>query len=357
MAPTQPNPDLYHIPWEIDQFHGMPYRWLGQSGLRVSNVGLGTWKMGYPETEDDARVDEATAWSIFDRAVDLGVTFWDTANRYSSSSGNSERIIGRWLKNNPGQRRNLVLGTKIYAGMDGFTPNHCRLSRGNILDSVYACLERLQVDYIDLLYFHKIDLRTSIEESLTAIEDLVSRDLIRYFGVSNFTVEQLDAYQAVAKTLSVRCRIAAVQNQFDLLHGESEARPGVLKHAAQTGMSLVPWAPLARGLLSERYLDTATVGPGNRLFDEGTLDQDLTPDVFALLQQLAVLARQWDLSLSQLAIAYMLALPGMGPVIAAVSNVKQLESNAAAGKVRLDTAQLRQVQQCLASHNRQSANG
>ncbi len=165
MDQSIPNPAQTDVPFSTDAFHNMPYRRLGQSGLQVSNVGLGTWKFGYPETGDGARVDEKTAFQIFDRAIELGVTFWDTANRYNSGSGNSERVIGRWLKNNPDQRRNVVLATKVFGGMDGYTPNHCRSGRVNILESVYASIERLQCDNVDLLYFHFYDPITPVEES------------------------------------------------------------------------------------------------------------------------------------------------------------------------------------------------
>jgi aryl-alcohol dehydrogenase-like predicted oxidoreductase len=92
-------------------------------------VGLGTWKLGLPETGDGSRAGEKEAYAIFDRAMELGVTFWDTANRYNNGAGNSERLIGRWLKANPDQRRNVVIATKMAGGMDGRTPNHSRLSR------------------------------------------------------------------------------------------------------------------------------------------------------------------------------------------------------------------------------------
>src|SRR5690606_38335530 len=107
------NPALYNLPFKVNSFNGRPYRRLGNTGLKVSNVGLGTWKIGYPEAGDGSRVDEATAFGIFDLAVELGVTFWDTANRYNNASGNYERIIGNWLKSNPSQRRNIVLATKL----------------------------------------------------------------------------------------------------------------------------------------------------------------------------------------------------------------------------------------------------
>ena len=339
MNHLKPKPELYNVPWIAEKFNGMPYRLLGKSGLRVSKIGLGTWKFGYPETGDGSRVDENTAFKIFDRAIELGVTHWDTANRYNNGSGNSERLIGKWLKENPDQRRNVVLATKIYGGMDGSTPNHSRLSRTNILDSIYASLERLQLDYVDILYFHAFDPITPIEESLETIEDLVRRDLIRYFAVSNFNIDQLERYQKAAKSIYIRNRIVAVQNQFDILNGESEKHAGVLNYCAENNISFIAWSPLARGLLTERYLNPTKVKLGDRLFDEGTFAEDTGIETMRKLNKLASLSKEWGISISQLSLAYMLALPGMGPVIPSSSTVKQLESNAAAGKIELDKEQ------------------
>jgi aryl-alcohol dehydrogenase-like predicted oxidoreductase len=252
-------------------------------------------------------------------------------------------VIGTWLKNNPDQRRNVVLATKVCGGMDGVTPNHSRLSRGNILDSVYACLARLQVDYIDLLYFHAWDPLTPVDESLETIEDLVNRDLVRYFAVSKFTVDQISLYQAVGEKISSRCRVIAVQNQYDIIGSETAAQPGVLEFAARTGVSFIAFSPLARGLITERYLDLSKVSSGDRLYDEGTLEQDTTEPVMKKLRLLADLAHEWDMQLNQLAIAYMLGLPGMGPIIASASSIEQLESNAAAGKRRLTTEQRKRI--------------
>ncbi|MFZ5917363.1 MAG: aldo/keto reductase [Chloroflexota bacterium] len=347
MDHSRPNRDLYNLPMTADSFQGMPYRRLGQSGLRVSDVGLGAWKIGYPETGDDARVDEKTALQLFDRAIELGVTFWDTANRYNAASGNSERVIGAWFKNNPDQRRNVVLATKIRWAMDGRTPNHSGLSRGSILDAVAASLARLRLEYVDLLYFHGFDTAVPAEESLATIEDLVSRGLVRYFAVSNFTVDQLALYRAVERSLSVRCRVLAVQNQFDILNGEAAGYPGVLAYAAQAGLSFVAWSPLARGLLTEKYLDLSQVGPGDRLYDEGTLARDTAPSKVDKLAQLAALAHEWGFKLNQLAIAYMLGLPGMGPVIASVSSVEQLASNAAAAQMTLSAGQRSRIRAVL----------
>ena len=236
MSKTEyPGQAFYNAPFVVNSFNDMPYRTLGKSGLKVSNIGLGTWKMGYPESGDDSRINEKNSLNILDRAIDLGVTFWDTANRYNNASGNCERILGTWFKNNPEQRRNVVLATKMAGTMDGLSPNHCGISRGNIMESVYASLERLQIDHIDLLYFHRFDGITPPEESLEAIEDLVKQDLIRYFAVSNASVDILKTYQNVQSQLSVRSRILAVQNQFDLLDGESAEDKGVLDLALAFG--------------------------------------------------------------------------------------------------------------------------
>ena len=342
-----PNPAFYNIPFELKNYKEMPYRSLGRSGLKVSNVGLGTWKMGYPETGDSSRIDAKKSLAILDKSLDLGVTFWDTANRYNNASGNSERIIGSWFKDNPTQRRNVVLATKLSGGMDGLTPNHSGLSRGNIMESVYASLKRLQTDQIDLLYFHSFDPSTPVEESLMAIEDIVKQDLVRYFAVSNFTVEQLKAYQVYEEKLSCRSRIVAVQNQFDILNGEDAKYEGVMKLAEKTGVSFVAWSPIAKGLLTEKYLNPTVAGSGDRLFDEGIMNQAIDEHIMRKLHKLADIAAELNISISQLVIAYMLTLPAMGPVIPSSSTVEQLEMNAKAGSLILSDDLRQSVVECL----------
>lgn len=341
-----PNPAQTDVPFIVNNFHGMPYRKLGNSGLEVSNIGIGTWKYGYPDTGDGARVDEKTAFEIFDRAIELGVTFWDTANRYNNGSGNSERIIGRWLKSNPSERRNIVLATKVFGGMDGYTPNHCRLGRISLKESVYACLERLQVDNLDLLYFHSYDPYTPVEESFSVIEDLVRQDLVRYFAVSNFTVDQVRLYMAAEQKYTVRSKVVAVQNQYDILNFELN-QPGVLNYCQKNNISFVPFSPLARGLLTSRYLNKAKVGPGDRLYDEGTFEKDLSSEKFTKLKQLANVAAEMNIEVNQLALAFMLTLSGMGPQIPASSTVEQLESNALAGKLTFTAEQLNRINEII----------
>lgn len=342
-----PHPEFFKAPLDIFQFHNMPYVQLGRSGLWTSKVGLGTWKFGIPETGDGARVDRKTALAIFDRALELGVTFWDTAPRYNNGSGNSERVMGEWFAANPDQRRNIVVATKLYGGMDGLTPNHCRLTRSNIKEAVYASLERLKIDVIDLYYLHHYDPYTPVEETYSALEDLVQEDLIRYLGISNFTIDQYKIHQSMERVFSVRSRILAVQNQYDILRKEPPEYTGVYGYTQSTGASFIAYSPLAEGFLTDRYLDLSKVRAGDRIHDQGMLNDLATPENMVKLRRLAALARQWNMELSQLVLAYTLSLPGMGPVIPAASSVQQLESNACAGAITLSPTQRQAVAEVL----------
>jgi len=340
-----PNKDLYGIDFMYYDFNGMPQRRLGKSGLSVSNVGLGTWKMGYPETGDGSRVGREESLNILDHAHDLGVTFWDTANRYNDAAGNSERIIGEWLEANPNSRRDIVLCTKMFGAMDGRSPNHCGLSRGNILEYVYASLERLRADYIDVLYFHRFDSTIDIEESLMAVEDLIRQDMVRYFAVSNYTVEQLKLYKEALHSVSKRCAITAVQNRFDLITGE-DYDESVLDYCAKEGISFVAYSPLGRGLLTDRYIGNKKIGPGDRLYDEGDYAK-MPASSFEKAKALNELAAKWDMEPSQLALAYMLSMDGMGPVIPSASSVEHLKKNAKAGKTILTDEQKAEIKSVI----------
>jgi len=344
MSQLKPNPALYNLPTKFSEFHGMPYRQLGKSGLRVSAVGLGTWKYGYPETGDQSRVNEKQALEIFDRAWELGVTFWDTANRYNLASGNSERVIGEWLSRNPDKRRDIVVASKIWGGMDGRTPNHWGLSRANIMDSVHACLERLQTEYMDVLYFHRPDPLVEIDESLLAVEDLIREGSVRYFAVSNADVKTLREYNRfIQESAPLRTRICAVQNRYDILRGESSDAPGVLDYAKQENISFIAWGPLGQGLLTGRYNDITSIGKGDRLFDENNLSVLNSESIMEKLNLLAKYADSMGVSVATLTLAVMLHIPGMGPVIPSASNIQQLEANASAAKLSISQDQITEI--------------
>lgn len=228
--------------------------------------------------------------------------------------------------------------------MDGKTPNHCGLSRQNIMESVYASLERLGIDTIDLLYFHRPDHRVSAEESLLAVDDLIRQDLVRYFAVSNFSVSELEHYQSTEHHIgpTLRAKVCAVQNSFNLLDGETQEHQGVLRYCADHRLAMIAWSPLAEGLLTSRYLQPDKIGLGDRLYDQNNQryrDKDITEK----LTELNRIAQNNEISLVQLVLAYMLTLPGMGPVIPAVSSLAQLEENAAAAAVDLSADDRAQI--------------
>jgi len=344
MSKLIPDTSLYNLPAKFTEFHGMPYRQLGKTGLRVSAVGLGTWKYGYPETGDGSRVNREQSQEIFDRAWELGVTFWDTANRYNLGSGNSERVMGQWLAANPDKRRDIIVASKVWGGMDGRTPNHWGLSRANILDSVHACLERLQTDYMDLLYFHRPDPLIPLDESLLAVEDLIREGCVRYFAISNADVKTLSDYDKfITENSPMRTRVAAVQNRYDIIRGEAADAPGVLDYAKETNLSFIAWSPLGQGLLTGRYNNKDSIGKGDRLFDENSLGILDSEAVMQKLNFLGKYAESLGVSVATLTLAVMLHIPGMGPVIPAASNVAQLEANAAAATLPLTEEQVKEI--------------
>jgi aryl-alcohol dehydrogenase-like predicted oxidoreductase len=316
---------------------------LGRSGLKVSDIGLGTWKFGYPEAGDGSRTDEKTSLAILDKAAELGVVFWDTADRYNFGTGNSERIIGHWLRANPDQRTNVVLATKCRWQMNGQSPNHEGLSRRHIIEAVHCSLKRLQQDHIDLLQFHGPDAECPAQESVRAVDDLIRQGLVQYWGVSNFNVAQLSEYQRAAdETLS--CRLVSVQNSCNVLSGERLQQIGVMEYCARSGIGYIPYSPLAKGLASERYVDLSTVGPGDRLYDEGTVQKVRTDKVLRLLEALKAIGQLRDKTVAQTALGWLLSVPGVATVIPSCSSPGQLEENAGASGLRLTAEEMQQVE-------------
>ena len=316
------------------------YNRMGRSGLKVSEIGLGTWKFGYPERGDGSRSDERDSLRILDAALETGVTFWDTANRYNNMSGNSERIIGTWLKANPDQRRNVVIATKGRGQMDGVTPNHEGLSRLNLIASVEQSLERLQTGYMDLYYWHGADPETPVEESLRTMDDLVRQGLVRYVGVSNHGVEQIQALLDLSDRRFLE-RIVAVQNRYNALDGEGQS--GVVALCEKQGIGFVPYSPLAQGMLSSRYGEGATPQVGDRLGDEGSLDRKRSERGLRIVRVLTQIGRAHGRTEAQVALAWLLKHPSIPSVIPTARTVGQLHENAGASGFILTDAEFAQV--------------
>jgi L-glyceraldehyde 3-phosphate reductase len=355
---------------ETKTYAGMKYRRLGNSGLWVSEVGMGLWKWGDP-SYDGSRVGEHEGFRILDRALELGVTHWDTANSYNTGAGNSERLIGRYLKSRGSRARNMiVLATKVKnsvrdeheMGRD-FSPNESGASRKYILQAVEDCLRRLQTDRIDILYHHNPDLlpdsswETPLDETWDAFNQLVRQGKVIYLAVSNRTVAQLEAETEALASVAANSshRIVGIQNRYNLID-----RPRVstkkgkltaadeqefLEYIGQKGIGLVPFIPLAIGLLTGRYrkgkLDKT--GRLSKQAGEGGRDEFLTDQNLELVEKLDTIAKRKGCSLAQLSIAWLLSHEEVCSVIAGVTKIEQLENNAISPSVAFSREELEEI--------------
>src|SRR6185437_13356585 len=239
----------------------MEIRNLGQSGLRVASIGLGCNNFG-------GRIDEAATKAVIHKALDLGITLFDTADVYGERGG-SETLMGRILGEN---RKRIVLATKFGMPMDD-TGEKQGAARRYIMKAIEDSLRRLQTDYIDLYQMHQTDPRTPIEESLRALDDLVRQGKVRYVGCSNFPAWQMVDAAWTAKTAWLKGFVSC-QDEYSLVHRDPEAQ--LLPAARRLGLGLLPYFPLASGLLSGKYRRNATLPEGTRLANTQRLDRKST---------------------------------------------------------------------------------
>ncbi len=342
-------------------YRGMKCRRMGNSGLWVSEVGLGLWKWGDP-SYDGSRVGDHAGFSMLDRALELGVFHWDTACSYNAGSGNSERLLGRYFENRGSRVRDMVaLATKIsnpvreeHEMTREFTPNERGANRKYILYAVDACLRRLRTDYIDILYLHQPSLmpdgswEVPPDETWAAMDDIVTAGKARYLAASNLTAAQLD--ETVAALGSVASnptrRIVAVQNWYNLAERRKVASEGedrmagnegaFLTHVAEKKVGLVPFFPLASGLLTGRYR-RGSIDTSGRIIEDGGnwKEMFLTERNLTLVENLSAIAERKGCTIAQLSIAWLLSHAVIPTVIAGVTRLEQLEENAGASAVEL----------------------
>jgi aryl-alcohol dehydrogenase-like predicted oxidoreductase len=280
---------------------------LGTTGLRVSRICLGMMSYGRHESRAWA-LDEAEAEPIVRRAVEGGVTFFDTADGYNG--GRSEVVTGRLLAKLFGMREEYVVATKVYfQTMPG--ENGRGLSRKHVLASIDASLERLGLDHVDLYQIHRWDPLTPIEETMEALHDVVKAGKARYIGASSMYAWQFAKAQHVATTLFV-----SMQNHYNLVYREEERE--MIPLCIDQGVAVLPWSPLARGLLA----GTRT-REGERLTTRARTDAFgdslYTPDVdFAVVERVAEIAAERGVPRAQVALAWLLHKPGVtGPIVGA----------------------------------------
>ena len=311
----------------------MQYRQLGTSGLEVSLVGLGTNNFG-------RRCDQAQSARVLDQAVESGINFIDTANIYSA--GESETHIGHWLK---GKRETVLIATKFGMKM-GDGPMQMGASRQHIMDSVEASLRRLQTDRIDLYQLHRVDRRVPVEETLSALDDLVRQGKVRYIGASNFDAWHLCEAEWTARAGGLN-RFVSVQNYYNLLKRDIERE--VTPFCEAYGVGIIPFFPLESGFLTGKYRRGQEPPAGARLTGSPRGDGLFTDENFTVLEQLEAFARQQGHTLLDLAFAGLAAQPAVASIIAGATAPEQVEANASAAAWALDAGEREALDQIVAS--------
>jgi aryl-alcohol dehydrogenase-like predicted oxidoreductase len=312
---------------------------LGRTGLRVSRICLGMMSYGRSEERPWA-LDQDAAEPIVRRAVDSGVVFFDTADVYNE--GESEVITGRLLKQLFGTREEYVVATKVHGRtMPGV--NGRGLSRKHILASIDASLQRLDLDYVDLYQIHRWDPRTPIEETMEALHDVVRAGKARYIGASSMYAWQFARAQAVAPI-----RFVSMQNHYNLVYREEERE--MIPQCIDQGVAVLPWSPLARGLLAGNR-----TREGERLTERARTDSFAdglyTPEVdFAVVDRAAEVAAARGAPPAQVALAWLLHKPGVTAPIVGATKLEHLDDAVAAEQLTLDGEEIARLEEPYAPH-------
>lgn len=323
---------------------------LGNTGLSVSRLVLGTMTFGL-------QTDEATAHAILDTAADAGIDFLDTADVYplgggSATAGRTEEIVGRWLR---GKRQRFIVATKA-VGQVGPSAWDRGASRKHLFDAVDASLARLGTDYIDLYQLHSDDPSTPLEETLQALDDIVRSGRVRYIGASNFLAYRLA--RALGKSEARRwTRFVSVQPRYNLLFREIERE--LLPLAREEGLGVIPYNPLAGGLLTGKHRRETGPTPNTR-FTLGNAAQRYQDRYwhereFSTVAALEALARDCDVPLTTLAVAWVLANPAVTAPIIGASKPAQLVDNVRAVEYRLDPELARKLGELTREYRRGDA--
>jgi aryl-alcohol dehydrogenase-like predicted oxidoreductase len=307
----------------------MEIRNLGRSGLRVSSIGLGCNNFG-------GRIDEAATKAVIGKALDLGITLFDTADVYGERGG-SEAVMGRILGDD---RKRIVLATKFAGSMDD-SGEKSGGSRRYIMTAVEDSLRRLKTDWIDLYQMHRVDPLTPVDESLRALDDLVRQGKVRYIGCSNFPAWQMTEAAWTARTLGLNGFVSC-QDEYSLVHRAPEA--DLLPAARNLGFGLLPYFPLASGLLTGKYRRNTPVPAGTRLAKTQRLaDRYLTERNWQISERLADFAEARGRTMLELAFSWLLAQRPVASVIAGATRPEQLEQNVKAGEWKMTEEELAEI--------------
>jgi len=310
----------------------MELRTVGRSGLQVSVLGLGTNNFG-------ARIDEKASHAVVAACRDAGVTFFDTSNSYGG--GRSEEFLGRALE---GHRDEVVVATK-FSSRVGEGPYDAGASRKHLLAACEASLRRLGTDYIDLYYQHWPDPKTPVDESLETLDTLVRAGKVRYAASSNFAGWQVAEAEHVARARGTT-RFVASQSEWSLVQRGVETE--VVPACAAYGIGVVPYFPLASGLLTGKYERGKPAPEGSRLATSPRFSKVATDQAFDVVERLSVLAAKGGRTLLDLAIGWLVAQPVVPSVLVGATSPEQVRANAAAAEVSLSPEEIAAVSEATA---------
>ncbi len=310
----------------------MQYARLGHSGLKVSRICLGMMSYG-ATSERKWHLTEDAAEPHVRHAVDAGITFFDTADMYSD--GLTEQITGRLLSKLFGHRDDYVLATKIFYPM-GAGPNDGGLSRKHIFAGIDASLRRLGTDYVDLYQIHRWDDETPIEETMAALHDVVQAGKVRYLGASSMYAWQFAKAQHAAATAG-RTTFVSMQNHYNLVYREEERE--MIPLCRDQGVGVIPWSPLARGLLAGNRVRGGG-GPTARAADDPFADSMYGDCDFDVVDVLRAIAAERGLPPAQIALSWLLGKPAVTAPIVGATKISHLDDAVAALDVSLDQAEV-----------------
>ena len=321
----------------------MEYQRLGKSGLEVSRICLGTMTYGSSKWRDWV-LEEGESRPFIQRALELGINFFDTADAYST--GVSEEILGRALKDFA-RRDEVVIASKVFFPM-GDKPNQGGLSRVHIMNAIDDSLRRLGTDYIDLYQIHRWDPETPIEETLEALHDVVKSGKVRYIGASSMYAWQFSKTLYLAD-INGWTRFVAMQNHYNLVYREEERE--MLPLCRSEGVGVIPWSPLARGFLSGNRSHQDWGETPRAKSDEFAHDMYYQESDFTVVERVIEIAEQRGATPSQIALAWLLHQPGVTAPIIGASQMAHLEQDAAAIDIELSQEELDILQQPYQPHS------
>ncbi len=315
----------------------MGYRFLGDSGLKVSEIVYGNW------LTHGSQVENETATRCVHAALDAGISTFDTADVYAE--GRAEEVLGKALAGR--RRESLEVFTKVYWPVGDRGPNETGLSRKHILEGIDGSLRRLGTDYVDLYQAHRYDHETPLEETIEAFAHVVRSGKALYIGVSEWSAEQLRAGQELARQAGFR--IVSNQPQYSMLWRVIEDR--VVPVSRELGISQIVWSPMAQGVLSGKYRPGTPPPAGSRATDDkggrDMIARFMEPEVLEAVQRLRPIADDLGITMSQLAIAWVLANDNVSSALVGASRPEQVEENVKAAEVTLSDDVLAAVDRAL----------